>query len=133
MIYHGPGRGGLIGLETTVRRTTKELRPILDQFDSIIVQGLSGVVVGIPVGLRLKKPVVILRKPDENCHSGIGLVNRYKLGRRVLFLDDFISNGDTLRRCKEAVKKERAEIVRTFEYRDYTFDSEVADEVLFVL
>lgn len=97
-------QGTLHDLEKTVRKVTKELRPNTDHFDSIVVTGISGLVVGSPVSLRLKVPLVIIRKPytSENAHS-YGHVNIEKAGDRYLFLDDFKSSGETERRVQEAM------------------------------
>lgn len=109
MIYHD-GNSDFHGLEAAVRKTTADLREIQDEFDAIVVTGVSGLVVGSPVALRLRKPLLVLRKAhsEEASHGLSGeLLNWQALRgteKRVVFLDDFISAGDTFRRCRSAVE-----------------------------
>jgi len=125
MIYHSGGQD-FQGLEHAVRKTCANLREQLDMFDSIIVQGISGQCVGFIVALRLKKPILVLRKAYEDCHdvessdSPPTLINKHAMGRRVLFLDDFVSNGRTYGRCAEAVKAHGGLLVGIYEYRHHT-------------
>jgi hypothetical protein len=110
MIYNGTD--GLGDLEKIVRKTCKVLRQHLDEFDVIVVQGMSGVIVGAPVSLRLKKPLVVVRKEFENtqCHSSDPIVNsnalRERGGIRWVFLDDFTCMGVTRSRCAAMLKQE---------------------------
>jgi adenine/guanine phosphoribosyltransferase-like PRPP-binding protein len=95
-------------LEYVVHRTCKRLRQHLDEFDVIVAQGMSGITVAAPVALRLKKPLVLVRKPDEmkSCHSSAVVIGSHELlrpGCRWLFLDDLISMGNTRSRCADAV------------------------------
>lgn len=103
MIYHG--ESGLTDLNCTVRKTTARLRAARTEhpFDSIILTGMSGVLVGIPVALRLKVPAVVLRKDSDNCHTSGKWIGAEHLGVRCLFLDDFTSAGGTLRRVRRMV------------------------------
>ena len=119
MIYHGKGPGdSLVDLPETVTKTLDALRPVRQRFDSIAVTGMSGVIVGAPVALRMNKPLVVLRKPYERGHSRthIGLD---QVGKRVLFLDDFVAGGDTRARVREQIAKHaKADLVGTYLYRD---------------
>lgn len=103
MIYHSVvgtdrpiGEYNLDGLDLVVERAVEDLRPVLGQFDSIVVTGMSGVVVGSPVALALRKPLVIIRKDDDNSHHGYGqVINKNQVGERALWLDDFVATGVT--------------------------------------
>lgn len=108
-------------LSDTVRRTARDLRPYRHEFDCIVVVGMSGVTVGVPVSLMLKVPVVILRKSDDDSHQGSqygGVINRYALGERALFVDDFSSTGDTERGVMERVASAGSTVVATYWYRE---------------
>jgi adenine/guanine phosphoribosyltransferase-like PRPP-binding protein len=133
MIYHNGGNN-FNGLEQEVRKTCANLRPHLDKFDSIVVQGVSGQCVGFPVALRLNKPILVLRKADEDTHSYAGgsLINANASGKRVLFLDDFVSSGDTFERCKTAVEASRGGpfIVGSYQYTHHTLNFAAAGEDL---
>jgi len=109
MIYHGvqpfDGYGihsDLSDLAPVVRKCTARLRVHLSQFDSIAVSGMSGVVVGSPVALRLAIPLVIIRKPADRHHNGETVVNEHRAGR-WLFVDDFIASGATWERVRAAL------------------------------
>lgn len=97
MIYHG-NHGSLIDLEKNVRRVTIGLREHTAEFDFIAVSGMSGVIVGAPAALRLRKPLVIVRKEsDENTHhSGGSFIGRDQMHGRYVVVDDFTSTGHTL-------------------------------------
>ena len=115
-------------LDDTCRRTYNALREIRDEFDSIIVTGMSGVVVGVPVALKLEKPVVIVRKGKDKDDShqfsgqidvaGTRVINRYRIGKRTVIVDDFRSSGETEFRLIDAAKSMGAATVATYWYRD---------------
>ena len=127
MIYHSFGSEyandpyTLDDLDKTVRVTTKDLREHQAEFDSIVVTGMSGVVVGVPTSMRLRKPLVILRKPKDGSHASRRdkhWINVAKLGNRALFLDDFVSGGSTSSRVHSEVKKAGSKVAAQYMYRD---------------
>lgn len=101
MIYDS--RSHLDNLAGVVDTAVKFLRPRKRHFDSIVVRGQSGVIVGSPVALRLRVPLVVVRKPNDSTHSMYQVINGDNVGFRYLFLDDFISTGATLMACKDAL------------------------------
>jgi len=118
MIYHNGG-DDFQGLELAVRQTTAALRPHRADFDSIVVTGVSGQCVGFPVALRLRKPIVVLRKKTDPTHGGPGaLLNRRSMGTRVVFVDDFVADGNTLKLCQTAVERHGGTIAYVYLYRD---------------
>ena len=121
MIYHN-NIHTLDGLDTCVRETTKHLRKHRSEFDSIVVTGMSGVVVGVPVSMRLRKPLVIVRKASDNSHHGCGkLINETKLGRRALFLDDFVAGGKTRASVIKALQERHVRVVAQYEYQVHEY------------
>ena len=101
------GRHSQTAFKEYVRLAVARLTPHLDKFDSIAVRGTSGLVVGAPVALRLKKPLVVIRKEDGS-HSSNPVEKVGVMGRRVLFLDDFRSTGETRWAVLEAIGEEDA-------------------------
>jgi adenine/guanine phosphoribosyltransferase-like PRPP-binding protein len=99
MIYSGH-IGYLDDISHTVRQTTETLRPFKSRFDCIVATGMSGALVASPVAIRLHRPLVILRKPSDDCHDGSDIINPGGIGKRWLFLDDFMSLGSTFRRVR---------------------------------
>jgi hypothetical protein len=123
MIYHG--RTSLDDLPQTVRKTCVTLRQArkVHGFDSIAVAGMSGVIVGIPVGLRLNVPVVIVRKVSDTCHTpSRRVLNASNAGGRCLFLDDFISFGGTFKHVRDMLNVwTEATVVAKYLYEDDYF------------
>lgn len=134
MIYDPrPGKGDaqdLHGFENVVRQTTKGLREHVDEFDSIAVIGMSGVLVGAPVALRLRKPLVVIRKETDDSHAqrfhgeGRAHINIDNAGSRAVFLDDFIVSGNSRRRVKDALATHGAELVAQYTYRSYRISAD---------
>lgn len=122
MIYNG--ETGLTDLAAVVKQTTDDLRPVRKQFDTIVVQGMSGVVVGAPVAVRLRKPLVIVRKVADMeeiyRHTyNSGIINPDALiDKRALFLDDFVSGGGTRKRVLQAVTSQGGHLVGQYTYQN---------------
>jgi len=122
MIYNGAGyddyRGELDDLAVTVREAFDVIRAadISDQYDSIIVTGISGILVGSPVALRLNKPLVILRKDGDMHHNGRIVINVDRMGKRCLWLDDFVSLGNTEARVWAFLDERGAELAYRYLY-----------------
>lgn len=114
MIYGGKKSYSLVDLAETVEVCVAGLKD--KKFDAIVVRGVSGLVVGSPVALALKKPLIVVRKDGESAHStkhpGIDAAKDAK----VLFLDDFVSSGTTRRTCALAVVKAGGKVVAQFSY-----------------
>lgn len=125
-MLHYDSHLGLSDLETTVRRTTERLRPHAGEFDSIAVQGTSGLLIGSPVALMLGKPLIIVREDAElQCHHSQDVENARNAGERVLFLDDQISSGATLLDVKDKLSRyTRGHVVATYlyQYDEYSRD-----------
>lgn len=86
----------------------------LKSFDLIAVTGISGQAVGFPLALALGKEIVVLRKADDSsCHGIPGelIGGRRCKGKRVLFVDDFVSMGRTRTRVREAVEQHGGKLV----------------------
>lgn len=142
MIYHGTrdydtGRGELCDLARDVASTVHDLRARAGDFDAIICTGLSGTLVASPVALELRKSLAVLRKHetgrDATHDYGTRIVGMKGLaGKRVLFLDDFVSGGYTRSRCFRAVNESGGIIVAEYQYRDgrYTPIGRPADLIM---
>jgi hypothetical protein len=123
MIYSGH-TGYLDDIASTVRDVTDDLKPHKQRFDFLAVTGMSGVLVGSPVAIRLHRPLVVVRKDRDICHSGgEDLINRVEANGRYLILDDFISMGNTYRRLRERFDTEelagRTRYAGTYLYSDH--------------
>lgn len=132
MLYNGDYDNGQLGdLGATIDLAFEYLSHEWhrSKFDAIVVRGISGLLVGPAVAVRLGVPLVVVRKPGDASHSTgdnppperpatvHGIDRRASL--RVLFLDDFISSGATYRAAKEAVERESEyRVVASYSYRD---------------
>jgi hypothetical protein len=121
MLYHthpgcrdsGADHHGCFGdLAETVKMAVEALRACVDHFDSIVVTGVSGIVVGAPVALALGKPLVVVRKDEDTDNHGswkgregrvLGLRD---LGTRACFIDDLVSSGSTRAKVQKAIAPE---------------------------
>lgn len=74
------------------------------QFDTIVGTGLSGILPLYLLGEQFKVYTLAVRKPNDSSHAGSQLLEG-TLGNRWLFLDDFISTGDTFIRTHRTVEK----------------------------
>jgi len=84
-----------------------ELRGL--QFDTMVGRGLSGSLV-VPILARaMNKYFAIVRKPEENSHSGRKLEG--KLGKRWIFIDDLICLGDTFKNSAKIINETKEHMV----------------------
>jgi adenine/guanine phosphoribosyltransferase-like PRPP-binding protein len=118
-MLHYDNHKGLSDLDATVSHTVKALKPHAGEFDSIAVQGTSGLLIGAPVSLAMRKPLVIVREDGEvQCWHSSDVENAANAGYRVLFLDDQISSGATLRDVKNKLADHtRARVTCTYLYQ----------------
>jgi adenine/guanine phosphoribosyltransferase-like PRPP-binding protein len=100
-MIHYDERLGLSDLPDVVMKAIRDLTPHVSEFDSVAVQGVSGCIIGSPVAIALGKPLVIVRKDSDmlspHCRHVSVVENSGNAGRRVLFLDDYVGEGKTLR------------------------------------
>jgi hypothetical protein len=102
MIYGGETTNSLEDLQLYVDKTVKALKPHTDAFEFIACSGISGVVVAAPVGLKLHKPVVVVRKENDvnGHHQGGEVITAKKAHGPYMIVDDFMSSGATLEYIK---------------------------------
>lgn len=85
---------------STIDRVVNDLKLI--NFDTILVRGVSGLLVGPVVAYLLNKNIAVVRKDSESSHAGCKVSG--VVSGRCIILDDFISSGATVR-----------EIIKVFE------------------
>lgn len=128
MIYDGPS--DLSDLKTTVWNAAQDLRPHLQHFDLIAVHGLSGILVGAPLSLELQKPLLVVRteadykaRKRHDQYIGWGPPAGWNTPgdtvlARALWVDDFVSSGDTQRRVAKKLLERGAWMEMAYLYRD---------------
>lgn len=105
MVYRG---NHLSDLREIVNQSVRDLKAHIDEFDAIVVRGISGLAVGSPVSLRLKKDLLVVRKPQnvERSHGSFPVIGARVEGARILFFDDFRAGGVTFMACRDALLSE---------------------------
>ena len=102
------------------------------RYDTMVGRGLSGALVVPQLAKALRKNYMIVRKPGESTHDSSQAVG--KLGKRWLFVDDFVSSGTTRRLTKETVnavsmlRNFTTEYVGTYEYKDALYGDTPGDD-----
>jgi hypothetical protein len=107
MIYGGQPENSLEDLQTYVDQSVETLKPHTDAFDFIACSGMSGVVVAAPLGLQLHKPVVVVRKADDNNghHAGGEIITVDRARGPYVIVDDFMSSGGTVDYIKQKLSE----------------------------
>lgn len=81
-----------------VKKTTR--------IDAIAVIGTSGIVMGSIVSYATGIPLMVVRKSDENCHSGTLCESNFSVEDgevHFVVIDDLISTGDTMNRLNRTI------------------------------
>lgn len=90
----------LFNLEKVIERAKKDLADV--EFDTLVGTGFSGGVVIPSLALAMGKQFVLIRKDTDDSHHGKGRLLG-SLGKRWIFVDDFVSSGRTRKRVIEKV------------------------------
>lgn len=91
-------------VQETVTDAVEKLKASKLEFDTIVVTGISGLLIGPIVAYLMQKNLLVIRKSDDSStHSSMPAEG--VIGKKWLFLDDFISSGQTLTKVKEKVSQ----------------------------
>jgi adenine/guanine phosphoribosyltransferase-like PRPP-binding protein len=115
-VIYGDNERLLHDLGIVVDDIVTELKGTRRKFDSIVVRGVSGLLVGPPVALALGKHLMIVRKPDEQSHDHTPVINAKCGALRAVFLDDFRCTGTTEHECHMALRLTKAKITHCYFY-----------------
>lgn len=90
--------------EDQLRHAKLTLQGWADDYDTIVVTGMSGALFGAPLAYILNKPLLVVRKErDITTHGARRLEGNYGL-ERYLFVDDMVASGDTLRYVVNSIR-----------------------------
>lgn len=88
-----------------IEKALETLTPISDKFDTIVACGVSGLLVATPVAFMLKKPMAVVRKEyDQTSHHSQRIEGNHGM-QNYLFVDDFISSGETLKYMVKSIQQ----------------------------
>lgn len=96
---------GVLSPETAEERLRAAMHKLgVVDFDTLVVTGISGTVLGAILANRLGKKLAVVRRPGEAASTLSGSANDVEgwLGGRWVFFDDCIATGATKRRTKAA-------------------------------
>lgn len=71
-------------------------------FDTIVCMGISGLIFSSPLAMAMDKHLLVVRKDVDSSHGKF--IAEGHLGRRWLFVDDFISGGTTFKNVNNAIE-----------------------------
>jgi hypothetical protein len=93
-------------LPRSLRELEEALVPVINEFDVIVVSGLSGAIPGAIFAHMYGKQLVVIRKDDDVTH-GVRTEGRdyFVKGTPFVVLDDFISTGTTMRRIFDKLEE----------------------------
>lgn len=87
------------------------------EYDALICTGISGIANAMVLSMKLKIPIVYVRKKSDRTHSTFSVEIPEKLANgidhplRVVFVDDTIDSGKTFNRIKMAVDTKGMQLV----------------------
>lgn len=104
-VFESPAKFG-----STVRKTVKMIREALEagtiqNFSHIACRGVSGVAIAAPIALRLKKGLIVVRKPEDDCHGSFKVEGVPDEQFSYLIVDDLIETGTTIVKIVEGICK----------------------------
>lgn len=92
----------LTSLDKVIDRGQKNLAGV--DFDTLVGTGMSGAIVVPALALAMGKSFVLVRKQHDDSHHGGGKLLG-NLGKRWVFVDDFVSTGETRLRVIDAINE----------------------------
>lgn len=87
-----------------IAAAVRVLRPHAAEFDAIVFRGMSGALIAPSVADRLKKNLVMVRKPEDGSHHSCFTVEGVASERYVI-VDDFISTGNTIDQIRASLAR----------------------------
>lgn len=89
-------------LKSEIERAVLALNDANIKFDTIAVQGVSGLLFGAPLAAALDKGLIIVRRPgDESALTFPFGIKGQKTNQNILFVDDCVRTGATAKRVLE--------------------------------
>lgn len=89
----------------TIRRTLTALRRLREKsrFEAIAFRGSSGAALAFVASAELGVPLLHVRKPRDDSHSGLAVEGATD-AKSYVIVDDFVSSGETIREIVQRVE-----------------------------
>jgi len=110
---------GLLRADTyqkVINYCIKYLKPHAHEFDAIAVSGYSMALVGSTIAFKMKKNLVLVRKPSESRYSPLDAEGI--TGQKIVFIDDCIASGSTFKRVADKITELDCKVVGYITYLD---------------
>lgn len=91
-------------LRASIKMATNALKVNTVRFDAIAMRGVSGLTFGSTLAYRLRKNIIVIRKPADGTHSKQAVEYRPDT-LSCIIVDDLISSGDTIRAMLKALRE----------------------------
>ena len=98
-------------LRYNIFRMYKAIKSSKVKFDAIAFSGNSGAIIASPLSILLRKPLILVRKTTDDCHSACTLEGCTKRGCRYIIVDDLICEGKTIENVIREVENQIVEPV----------------------
>ena len=89
-------------LSNKIKLAVKALKRF--EYDALAFRGMSGALIAAAVALRVKKPLIMVRKPNDTSHSS-KRVEGYTGAKTYIIIDDFVCTGKTANAIMRDIKK----------------------------
>lgn len=104
-------------LDTVISSAIDALEDV--DFDTLVGTGFSGALVVPMLASAMDKNFILVRKPNDGSHHSGRLIGN--LGRRWIFVDDFVSSGATRKRVRDEIADNAEGKFHTLYVGDYTY------------
>jgi orotate phosphoribosyltransferase len=117
----------LFNLQKVVDTAKERLADV--EFDTLVGTGFSGGVVIPALALAMGKKFALIRKETDDSHHGGGRLLG-DIGKKWVFVDDFVSSGSTRRRVIDKIEGTgvETECVGEYMYVNYSIDGPQFEE-----
>ena len=120
--------------EKTIEVMVDEIKENVPEFDKIICPEARGFLFGVPIGLKIQKPVVLARKPGKLPLPGLRIdyaleygtesleISKGALnpGEKILIVDDLLATGGSAKALSALVEKSGAQVAGIIFYIELT-------------
>lgn len=108
--------------KSAIDRAVKCLERYAEEFDTIAVSGLSGVLLGAPLSYLLHKPLLVVRKLNDKTSHGAEILEGNYGTERFLIVDDLVASGETVHYIVTTIREKtetNAQLVGVYTHEEH--------------